>query len=169
VTVPAGGIGGIRFGLHGSTDVYFALTNDPFATASGRCAPGSVRATLAAFVRAFDRGDLETLDRLFSTQRFVWYSSGAPGMRRLAAARNRSSLVSYFAQRHRLGDQLRRLTVQDNGFDAARSLADFGLRAERRAVGFRRGRWFALEGKGALDCSTPAATIAVLSLGGPRR
>jgi hypothetical protein len=31
VRVPAGGIGGIRIGLHGTTDIFFPLKNDPFA------------------------------------------------------------------------------------------------------------------------------------------
>jgi hypothetical protein len=31
VRVPPGGIGGIRIGLHGSTDIFFPLKNDPFA------------------------------------------------------------------------------------------------------------------------------------------
>lgn len=31
VRVPAGGIGGIRIGLHGTTDVFFPVVNDPFA------------------------------------------------------------------------------------------------------------------------------------------
>lgn len=35
VKVPEGGIGGIKIGLRGTTDVFFPLENDPFAAARG--------------------------------------------------------------------------------------------------------------------------------------
>jgi hypothetical protein len=72
VTVPAGGIGGVRLGLrgwndHGTADVLFPLENDPFASAGGaRCDVSVLRATLNAFVGAFDRGDPRRLDGVFA-------------------------------------------------------------------------------------------------------
>lgn len=91
VSVPEGGIGGIRIGVRGSTEIEFPLLNDPFTSRGGaRCDVATFRATFGAFVRAYNR-DLRRLDRLFSRRRFVWYSAGAsaarPNSRRRPARR----------------------------------------------------------------------------------
>jgi hypothetical protein len=72
--VPAGGIGGVRVGLRGTrcdasgcraSDALFPLVNDPFRSPGGvRCDVVTLRATFGAFVRAYNRGELRTLDRL---------------------------------------------------------------------------------------------------------
>ena len=170
VTVPAGGIGGVRAGLHGSTSILFPVRKDPFTSPSGvRCDVALVRGTLAAFVRAYNRGGLRRLDALFSRNRFVWYSSGRPGARLRGDAQDRDSLLAYFRQRHRRGDRLALAGYRFNGFDRPRDLGHFELTLQRRARGFRGGRWFRVGGKGALDCSRRPVTIAVLSLGGPEQ
>ncbi|MDQ3823894.1 MAG: hypothetical protein M3321_11725, partial [Actinomycetota bacterium] len=170
VDVPEGGIGGIRLGLRGTTDVFFPLDNDPFRSPGGvRCDVAIVRATLAAFVRAYNRGGERTLDRLFSRTRFVWYSANAPGARLRAAASNRATLMRYFRARHRRGDRLVLLRYRFNGYARGADLGNFDFGARRRADDFRGGAWFELTGKGALDCARPPATFAVLSLGGPSR
>jgi hypothetical protein len=136
--VPAGGIGGVRFGLRGTTDIYFPLENDPFTTTSGvRCDVGAVRATLGAFVRAYNQGDLRRLDRLFSRERPV---------------------------RHRTGERLRLAGYRFNGRDR-RDLGHFDVVLRRRAIASRDGRWLQIVGKGALDCSRTPTRIAVLRLG----
>lgn len=164
--VPAGGVGGVRIGLRGTTDVLFPVDNDPFTSAGGaRCDVAAVRAKLAAFVRAYNLGDARRLDRLFSHERYVWYSSGRPGIRRGRDARNRDTLLRYFRERHRRGDRLALVAWRFNGY--ASELGHFELAARRRADDFRGGRWFAIAGKGALDCSRPPVTIAALSVGGP--
>jgi len=83
VRVPETRIGGIRFGLRGWNDrgpgdLIFPLANDPFTSPGGvRCDVAVARTALAAFVRAYNRGDLHRLDRLFSREpRFLWYSWG---------------------------------------------------------------------------------------------
>src|SRR2546423_9045501 len=82
VAVPAGGIGGIRIGLRGTTDIFFPLMNDPFLSLGGvRCDAQAVHTTLARFVKAYNRGELRRLDRLFSRGQFAWYSAPAPGRR----------------------------------------------------------------------------------------
>jgi hypothetical protein len=170
VKVPQGGIGGIRFGLRGTTDVTFPLENDPFRSRGGlRCDVATTRAILAAFVGAYNRGDLRSLDRLFSRTRFRWYSANAPGARLRAAAFNRETLVAYFRRRHSRGDRLRLVDSRFNGYSRGSELAHFDLRARRRADDFRGGRWFDLTAKGALDCAKPPVAFAVLSLGGPSR
>jgi hypothetical protein len=170
VSVPAGGIGGVRVGLRGSTDLLFPLDNDPFTSPGGvRCDVAALRATLTTFVRAFNRGDLLGLDELFSREHFVWYSSSEPGVRLLPVAQNRKTLIPYFRKRHRLRDRLALLTYRFNGYERQREIGHFQLTGKRRADGFRSGRWFSVGAKGALDCSKPPVTIAVLSLGGPVR
>jgi hypothetical protein len=166
VGVPEGGIGGVRLGLRGTTDLPFPVDNDPFASPGGvRCDVATFRAAVAAFVRAFNRGDLPRLDRLFSRRNFVWYSSTAPGTRLLPDASSRASLIPYFRRRHSRGDRLTLLTYRFNGYERARDLGHFELSGRRRADDFRQGSWFPIEGKGALDCSKRPVTIAVMSLG----
>lgn len=165
VRVPSGGIGGIQVGVRGTTDVDFILANDPFLTPGGaRCDVGTFFATMHSFVWAYNRGNTRQLDRLFSRQRFAWYSSGKPGDRADPDSRNRGTLIRYFLRRHRAGDRLA-LRGYGFGYDRARSLGHFQVKLRRRANDARRGRWFLLEGKGALDCSRPRVTIAAMSLG----
>jgi hypothetical protein len=170
VTVPGGGIGGVRLGLRGTTDIFFPLENDPFTSPGGvRCDVTALRATLAAFVGAYNRGDLPRLDRLFSRDHFHWYSSGGPGIRLLPEARNRETLIPYFRQRHGRGDRLRLLTYRFNGYERERDVGHFELIGRRRADDSGSAGWFRMSGKGALDCSKPPVTIAVMSVGGPER
>jgi hypothetical protein len=167
-SVPAGGIGGVEMGLRGTTDVFFPVDNDPFMSPGAvRCNVAAVRDALAAFVRAYNRSDVPSLDRLFSRERFVWYSSGAPGTRLRAEAENRETLIPYFRRRHGRGDRLTRLSYRFNGYERQRDLGHFALSGRRRADDFHGGRWFRMVGKGALDCAKPPVTIAVMSLGGP--
>ncbi len=164
--VPAGGIGGIRIGLRGTTDIFFPLVNDPFLTPGGvRCDVGAVRATLAAFVRAYNRGDTRRLDRLFSRSRFAWYSAPAPGSRVLPDAANRKTLIPYFRRRHRQGDRFT-LLAHSFGYDRARELAHFQLKVRRQAKDLA-GAAVSMGGKGALTCAKAPVAIAALSLGGP--
>ena len=163
VAVPTGGVGGVRAGLRGSTDVVFPVVNDPFA----RCDAEAVHSTLRSFTHAFNTGDAKRLDRLFSRTNFVWYSSAAPGRRTLSGAAQRSSLAAYFRARHRRHDRVALLTFRFNGYDEARRLGHFELTARRHADDYRNDSPFELTGKGALDCAKAARTFAVLTLGGP--
>lgn len=163
--VPIGGIGGIRTGLRGTTDVFFPLVNDPFTSPGGvRCDVAAVRMTLAAFVSAYNAGDLKQLDALFSRRRFAWYSSGEPGRRLGGDAAKRKTLMAYFRRRHAQGDSLGTLAHRFNGYDSKRKLGNFELSGERRAEGFRDGRWFRFRGKGALDCAKPSVSIVMISI-----
>ena len=170
VKVPAGGIGGIRVGLRGTTDIYFPLENNPFASRAGvPCDAGAVNATLRAFVRAYNRGLVARLDQLVSRRNFYWYSSGGPGVRNLPEAKNRATLVAYFRRRHVRHDRLGLISFRFNGHESQRELGHFELGGRRRADDFRGGRWFRLSAKGALACSSAPVRIAALSLGGPAR
>jgi hypothetical protein len=170
VSVPAGGIGGVRIGLRGTTDVYFPLDNDPFLSPGGvRCDVAALRRILDAFIRAYNRGDLRRLDGLFSRERFVWYSSASPGTRLLPIAASRETLLPYLRRRHVRGDRLRVLTYRFNGYEHARALGHFELTGRRKADDYADGDWFDFGAKGALDCSKPPVAFAVLSLGGRLR
>jgi hypothetical protein len=170
VKVPVGGIGGVRVGLRGTTDVYFPLENNPFASPGGvPCDAGAVNATLGAFVRAYNRGVVARLDQLVSRRHFFFYASSDPGRRLLPEARNRATLLAYFRRRHLRHDRLSLLSFRFNGHESQRELGHFELGGRRRADDFRGGRWFRLSGTGALACSSAPVRIAALSLGGPAR
>ena len=170
--VPAGGIGGIRIGLrgwndHGRADIYFPLENDPFASPGDpTCDVTAVRSTLAAFVRAYNRGDFGRLDLLFSREGFVWYFATGPDRHLRKAKQNRETLLPYFRARHRSDDRLTVLRYRFNGYDRERGLGHFQLHGRRRADDVRQGDWIRMGGKGALDCSRAPVTIALLLVGG---
>lgn len=173
VRVPSGGIGGIRMGLRGwnnlggTGDLIFPLENDPFASQGGvRCDVTAVRSTLGAFVRAYNRGDVRRLDRLFSREGFAWYFATGPSRELRGAKQNRRSLITYFRERHRHGDRLALGKYRFNGYDRARDRGHFELAGRRRADDFHDGRWSTMVGKGALDCSRPPAALALLLVGG---
>jgi len=178
VRVPEGGIGGIRIGVPGQAcgpsgcrraDMLFPVVNDPFRSPAGvRCDMGAVAGALHSFATAFTRGYLRRLDALFApADRFGWYSSAAPGARFTSDAQRRDTLLPYFAARHRAHDRLALVWHRFNGFDRARVLGHFELRATRRADDSPGGVEREIVGKGALDCSSSPARIMVLSLGGP--
>ncbi|MDQ3672742.1 MAG: hypothetical protein M3364_09960 [Actinomycetota bacterium] len=173
VQVPTGGIGGIRMGLRGWTnlggtgDLVFPVENDPFTSPGGvRCDATAVRSTLGAFVRAYNRGDVRRLGRLFSRQGFTWYFATGPSRELRGAKENRGTLIPYFRERHRRGDRLDLDSYRFNGYDRARDLGHFQLAGRRRADDFRDGLWSTMVGKGALDCSKPPVTLALLLVGG---
>lgn len=172
VEVPAGGIGGVRVGLrgwndYGVADVRFPLANDPFLSPGGaRCDVAALRTKLAAFARAYSRGDYGLLDRLFSRKGFVWYFAFGPDRDLRGAKQNRETLISYFRARHRSGDRLEITSFRFNGYDRQRDRGHFEFEGRRRADDIRDGEWVPTGGKGGLDCSKPAVTIALLLVGG---
>jgi hypothetical protein len=124
----------------------------------------TTRRLFLRYVDAYTKGATRTLDRTFApVSTFQWYSSRTPGRRLGAAARDRGTLVRYFAARHRAGDTLQLKTFQLNGTDAGRHLGHFEFTARRRAHDYRGGRWFTVSGKGAARCDQ--RRIVVLSLG----
>lgn len=160
VRVPEGGVGGIRFGLRAAPSGVFPLVNDPFTSPGGaRCDVATFRRILDAFVRAYNGGDFRALDGLFSRERFVWYSWGGN------ARRDRDALIPNLRRRYARGDRLRDVTFRFNGYESARDYGHFELHGERRADDLQGGNWFAMTGKGVLDCSRPPVTIGLLFLG----
>jgi hypothetical protein len=110
------------------------------------------------FVAAFNRGDLRRLDRLFAREpEFGWYSTQEPGERFDYAAKNRSTLIPYFRERHAMGERLKMQSFQNRG-----SGFQYGL--IRSADDLEPTRY---DGKGQAHCypgSSPK-TIFVWSMG----
>ena len=123
-----------------------------------------------SFVGAFNRGDFRQLDALFAdSSLFVWYSSNAPGSRRMSAAENRDTLIAYFRTRHLNRDRLRLVAFTFNGNSPA--YGNFGFKMKRSAADYRGGAWFGLVGKGAALCSDQPSErpvkFIVVSMGAP--
>ena len=73
---------------------------------SNPCSTNDVRQVVERFIDAFNRGDLAQLDLLVTDQLFAWYSTDAPGPRFNAEAKDRSTLMAYFAARHQQHEHL---------------------------------------------------------------
>ncbi len=137
------------------------------ARGKGACGVAAARHGFAAFLDAFDHGDLRRLDSLFARgPAFKWFSAGAPGPPRFdRAASRRDTLIPYFRalhrRRYRLGLDWLRI---DNGSQHSTGLA-FELRGGM--PGFRDGKWFPLAGKGNLLCLASGPKFRVFSLGPP--
>jgi hypothetical protein len=136
----------------------------PAAAAAEDCRPHDVRAALSSFSRAYSRGDFAALDSLFAPKPdFRWYSTDAPGTRLMQAARKRSSLVPYFEARHRRHDRFRLRSFEFNGNSPG--WGNFQMSMRRRTDGYRRGRWFQVNGKGAAICDGTDVRFIVLTFG----
>jgi hypothetical protein len=140
------------------------------AAVASDCASPSVRSALASFVTAFNRGDAEQLDVLFTQPpQFQWYSSNAPGLRRAQAAKNRAGLLAYFRARHLERDRLRLASFTFTGNSPG--YGNFVFRMKRSAADYRKGAWFGSIGKGSAVCSDlpgdQPVRFIVVSLGGP--
>lgn len=132
---------------------------------SGSCSKAKSRVAMESFIKAFNRGDAETLDSLFAREpAFEWYSSPAPGRRLNRASFKRSTLLPYFVSRHSDGDRmhLRRFDFIGRG----PKNSGIGFQVARRADGFRGGKWFRASSKAAVICSGGPAQFIVISLGG---
>jgi hypothetical protein len=130
------------------------------------CTKSETRSALVSFVRAFNAGDYRRLNELFAGHPwFRWYSSSAPGARLDAQAQQRSTLISYFRDRHARSDRFKlvsfRFTGNSNGF------GNFTWKMERSAADFRDRAWFVTEAKGAAVCQGGDARFVVMSIGAP--
>jgi hypothetical protein len=146
-----------------------AHASSPDASRVRDCRNGEVEHGVVAFTRAFNAGDIRKLDGLFARKGthgrpgFQWYSTGPPGARLGSAATNRSTLMSYFAARHRARERLELLQLSGGNADDD-AYADFAFHLRRQARGLRA---TAFEGKGASICSRYGARIAVWTIGPP--
>jgi ketosteroid isomerase-like protein len=128
---------------------------------SNPCSTNDVRQVVERFIDAFNRGDLAQLDQLVSDQLFSWYSTDAPGQRFNAEAKDRGTLIAYFAARHQQHERLAlnsldvTFTNDRAGgfvFSVTRS-ADDGLPPTRYG------------GKGEVQCAIRPISVAVWAMG----
>jgi hypothetical protein len=127
------------------------------------CGAPEAALLLTQFLSAFNRGNQRQLDRVFAhANRFSWFSvSGAPGERLDPDARDRASLLAYFATRHAAGEQL--ALVSATYLRKARGFFDFTYRLSRSASDFAAPSRYG--GKAAVVCFGGPPAIAVWSMG----
>jgi hypothetical protein len=134
------------------------------------CTSTELRGLVTSFVRAFNRGESDVLDHLFAREPdFQWYSTGAPGVRVGLAARDRSSLLRYFAKRHARDERLTLRRYRFMGNTETPSLKRYGnfvLRLTRRASDLRPTPY---QGKGAAHCYADDDVIIVWSMATARQ
>jgi hypothetical protein len=124
------------------------------------CSDAQVRNLVAQHIAAFNRGDRTKLDQLWERDRFAWYSTLAPGERSGEAAKRRSTLLRYFADRHAHHERLRVRTLKING--PSNGYGNFEYRLWRTADELPAA--LAVVGKGAITCGEKPR-LAVWSMG----
>jgi hypothetical protein len=130
------------------------------ASAPGPCTPSAVRVVVERFIDAFNRGNLAQLDQLVSDQLFSWYSTDAPGERFGEEAKDRGTLVAYFAARHQQHERLV-LNSLDVGFTNDRA-GGFTFSVTRSADdGLPPTRY---GGKGEVQCAITPISVGVWSM-----
>lgn len=127
---------------------------------AAKCSAGS-RQLVESFVDSFNSGDALQLDRLFAAPGlFQWYSTDAPGERINDEAKDRISLMAYFAKRHNHHERLELRSFHFIGnqgilggfeFELIRS-ADDGLASTPYG------------GKGAFNCEQSPIKLVVWSM-----
>jgi hypothetical protein len=125
------------------------------------CTPSEVRATVRRILAAFNRGDLDALDRSFARDPgFRWYSTAEPGRRRPMVIRARGSLVPDLARRHARGERLHLENIRVNGnTEANPPYGNFTFHLTRRSENLEQTRY---QGKGAAYCFRTAPDVVLV-------
>jgi hypothetical protein len=125
------------------------------------CSVAEARLLVLNFFRAFNAGNRRQLDRIFAKEpAFHWYSTGKPGSRFGAEAENRSTLMRYFARRHKQRERLKLLYWIGGQTPGGEFGFSFHILRQAREL-----RPKAFEGKGALFCASHGNKIIVWSNG----
>lgn len=142
------------------------------ARAATRCTRESVEVLVRDFVRAYNTGDSQTLERAWAQEPdFQWYF--VQDERGSGEAEKRSTLPAYFAMRHGLGD---RLHLTDFRVGPPNDQGHFGIGFRLRrssddaaARGMWHGKASATEAASIPDVSDPTSlrtcTLVVWSMG----
>jgi hypothetical protein len=151
----------LMLGASGAAENPAIAESVPLGAAS--CTDGASRQLVESFISGFNQGDTAELDRLFSSDVFEWYSTDAPGQRVGQAAKDRTGLMSYFAERHRGHEQLKLESFQFIGESAGGlgALGNFEFELTRTADGLAPTPY---GGKGAIACWSNPHTILVWSM-----
>jgi hypothetical protein len=126
------------------------------------CGSGS-RQLVELFIQSFSSGDTQKLDQIVaeSGQGFGWYSTDAPGERINDQARDRTSLLAYFADRHNHRERLELRSFQFNGTSAS-GQGNFEFKLTRSSNEGLASTSYG--GKGSIDCDRSPMTLAVWSM-----
>jgi len=152
----AGLLGLLLTGCSPSTSSQPAELSRPTLSPGGSsCGDRETRNLLNQFLAAFNSGDVSQLDSLISTRAFGWWSTDAPGRRIDPDARDRTTLMDYFASRHRHRDRLDLKAFRYNGQSG--NFGNFELSLVRTADDLSAPTAYA--GKGAVDCSGPGLSV----------
>lgn len=135
-----------------STLLVLALPASPTRAMEPPCSRWEVRSLVHTFVDAYNRGDVEHIDKLWAQEPdFFWYFVESDMARRgEALSKDRTTLPVYFTQRSAYGDQIviRELSVRwERGWHAA---WDFSFELVRRSD--EPGASGRYHGKGAAEC-----------------
>jgi hypothetical protein len=143
-----------------------ALSPVPASQASSNpllCTASETRKLVTAFIRAFNRGDARTLNRLWARRPdFRWYTAfqSEPRVRHSVFVRDR--LVPYFTRRHQQGERLRIVRLRFNGNSGLHG--HFEYRIQRTAPDLTSTQTL-YDGKGAVVCFPKPRALAVWSMG----
>lgn len=144
----------------GSPALGAGLVTGAASTNHGPCTAQEAREVVASFIVNFNDGDLRELNRLFSPAGlFKWYSVAGTSGRLNDASRERATLISYFASRHRARERLSLRSFQWKGY--SRGYGQFLYSLTRTARDVESTSYL---GKGAVLCLRPR-TISVWSMG----
>ncbi|HEX2236297.1 MAG TPA: hypothetical protein VHK89_08475 [Actinomycetota bacterium] len=128
------------------------------------CRPAEARAIVRGFVEAFNRGDVDYLDRMWAEEPdFFWFFDSADPLRRSELSEDRITLPHYFRARALLGDQLhlRSLSVRwQRGWHAA-----WGVAFELHRVSEQPDVSGRYHGKGALTCGDEGQLLHAWAMG----
>jgi len=125
---------------------------------AGCSGPSTIRVT-RALASAFTRGDTRAVNRLVAqSPAFQFFSAPGPNARIGAAARRRSTLLTYVRLRHRQHERLTLLDVNASGNPAG----TFRLIVVRQANDYKRR---VVRGQGRAICVGSNAKIVAWSLG----
>ncbi len=121
------------------------------------CGATQARGIVDDLLAAFDDGNVRKLDKLVSANDFAWWSTDAPGERIDPEARDRSTLMAYFANRHLHQERLVMLSFKFNSRSG--NVGNFEVSLIRSAEGLPPTPYV---GKGAVDCLTipPRSVVA---------
>ncbi len=130
-------------------------------TGPSHCDARSVRSALAGYAKAFNRGDIGALDRIFAEKPdFQWYTTdGRIG----GKAKRRDNLLRYFRGRHGRGEKLGVARFRFTGNSP--HYGNFEMTMRRSIRGVRGGRWERAPGKGAAVCAGGTTRLIVISFG----
>ena len=136
----------------------------PAPAVEAPCRAAEARAIVRGFVEAFNRGDVDYLDRMWAPEpEFFWFFDSADPARRSELSEDRATLPQYFRQRALMGDQLhlRDLGVRwQRGWHAA-----WGVSFELHRVSDDPGAAGLYHGKGAVTCGDDGQLLHAWAMG----